>query len=387
MAEPEPESQGALDLPAVHVLGPDWAETDCPISVRELTTRLRAAGAAGARPSWSAYIPPAKASDALPVDDLVDMDVVDEMDELDEEEAEELAMQVLSSLEDKAKAAVLEAPGTGKQRKHPITALSWCTLSAEEGRWTSELRAAAAAEGAPPPAAELAKGLSIFELAQYAIVSKGDAGVGLKRLEAVAALQKEYGWERLSPEESMAWCEEKFPGCWLASGNDAMGRPAMGSDIENYVPSFSTAEDWSLLMRVCIDMMDAMTCDLDDVRAGCIFTAQCKNMGWKNYNQEAEEKMAALYQDAYPIKFKAMAMVDAPLMIWAMMKLVSLFIKKKLRDRMFIVTTAQLLASGLFASPADIPKNCGGTFEGDYSTWLQERLARRAKAIAAVQLP
>ena len=30
----------------------------------------------------------------------------------------------------------------------------------------------------------------------------------------------------------------------------------------------------------------------DDVRAGCIFTAQCKNMGWKNYNQEAEEKMA-----------------------------------------------------------------------------------------------
>ena len=267
MAEPEPESQGALDLPAVHVLGPDWAETDCPISVRELTTRLRAAGAAGARPSWSAYIPPAKASDALPVDDLVDMDVVDEMDELDEEEAEELAMQVLSSLEDKAKAAVLEAPGTGKQRKHPITALSWCTLSAEEGRWTSELRAAAAAEGAPPPAAELAKGLSIFELAQYAIVSKGDAGVGLKRLEAVAALQKEYGWERLSPEESMAWCDEKFPGCWLASGNDALGRPAMGSDIANYVPSFSTAEDWSLLMRLCIDMMDAMTCDLDDVRA------------------------------------------------------------------------------------------------------------------------
>ena len=117
----------------------------------------------------------------------------------------------------------------------------------------------------------------------------------------MAALQKEYGWERLSPEESMAWCEEKFPGCWLASGNDALGRPAMGSDIANYVPSFSTAEDWSLLMRVCIDMMDAMTCDLDDVRAGCIFTAQCKNMGWKNYNQEAEEKMAALYQDACAI--------------------------------------------------------------------------------------
>ena len=32
-----------------------------------------------------------------------------------------------------------------------------------------------------------------------------------------------------------------------------------------------------------------------------IFTAQCKNMGWKNYNQEAEEKMAALYQDACAI--------------------------------------------------------------------------------------
>jgi hypothetical protein len=56
------------------------------------------------------------------------------------------------------------------------------------------------------------------------------------------------------------------------------------------------------------------------------FSLQCAGIGWKNFSEEAERKMAKLYQDAYPIKFKNMVMLDSPLLIWAMMKVVMPFL-------------------------------------------------------------
>lgn len=69
------------------------------------------------------------------------------------------------------------------------------------------------------------------------------------------------------------------------------------------------------------------------------------------------------------------------------MKLAGVFIKKKLRDRMFIVSSEQLLNSGLFASSADYPALLGGSYpdsEQDFFAWLDSKLARRAQTIAAV---
>ena len=62
---------------------------------------------------------------------------------------------------------------------------------------------------------------------------------------------------------------------------------------------------------------------LDDVRGGCEMVFLGRGMGMKNYNHDAEEKFAGMYQDCYPIKFKVMAIVDAPFLIWALMKLAS----------------------------------------------------------------
>ena len=83
-------------------------------------------------------------------------------------------------------------------------------------------------------------------------------------------------------------------------------------------------------------------------------------------------------------------MVDAPFIIWVLMKLVSVFLKKKMRDRMFVVTSEKLQESGLFASPADCPAACGGTYTDEketFGSWLAAKAAQRAAAAAAVKLP
>ena len=216
MAEPEPQavdqsaevtttvaaSSKALDVPCVNVLG--LPDSESPMTIRNLTERL--AANPDTRGTWTVYMPPTKPEDALKVDDLVDLEAVDEMDEMDEDDKEELAIQVLTSLEEVAFKSVNEQVGSsGKKRKHPITATSWCTLSDEETRWTAELKAAVADGGTPAEVKALSSGMSDFEYAQYAIISKGDTANALMRMANIAKLRAEY-----RPEEAV---RSTFAGC------------------------------------------------------------------------------------------------------------------------------------------------------------------------------
>ena len=44
---------------------------------------------------------------------------------------------------------------------------------------------------------------------------------------------------------------------------------------------------------------------------------------------EGQKRFAGLYQDGYPLKLKAMVMVDAPWIMTAILKICRLFLKKK----------------------------------------------------------
>ena len=180
--------QHALDIPCVTVLG--LPDSESPMTIRDLTQRL-ASNPAGRR-EWTVYMPPTKPRDALKVEELVDLDAVDEVEEMTESDKEELAAQVLASLEEVAFRAVNEQVGSGgKKRKHPITATSWCTLSAEESRWTAELKASV--EAIPDPETRaLASAMSDFEYAQYAIVSKGATEKAVERMTNIAKLKAKY---------------------------------------------------------------------------------------------------------------------------------------------------------------------------------------------------
>ena len=55
-----------------------------------------------------------------------------------------------------------------------------------------------------------------------------------------------------------------------------------------------------------------MHADLDAIRKGIVFMADCEGMGWKNFSFEAEKRAAQFYQDAYPVRMKSIVMLDAP---------------------------------------------------------------------------
>mmetsp|Transcript_48875 Transcript_48875/g.122137 ORF Transcript_48875/g.122137 Transcript_48875/m.122137 type:complete len:199 (-) Transcript_48875:462-1058(-) len=188
------------------------------------------------------------------------------------------------------------------------------TLSPEEERWVSELWEACKAENLQP------KGK--YELACYAIVSKGNTQKGIARMKKIRQLQKEEGLEQVDVEEAWDWMDKTLPGCCQAGGVDAEGRTTLFMDYAAFHPgNIKTPRDWALMMVAFFDLFDCMSATLDDVRKGCGFVAQCQGMGFSNFSLEMEKRFAQVYQDGYPMKFKLIMMINPPTIINAIISI------------------------------------------------------------------
>lgn len=74
-----------------------------------------------------------------------------------------------------------------------------------------------------------------------------------------------------------------------------------------------------------------------------------------------------LFQGGYPAKLKKVLIVTAPLWFKAPFKILRLFVREKLRDRVFTVSIPQLT---LHIPRESLPHRLGGTLEVQHETWL-----------------
>lgn len=77
-------------------------------------------------------------------------------------------------------------------------------------------------------------------------------------------------------------------------------------------------------------------------------------------------KCISLLQGGYPAKLKKVLIVTAPLWFKAPFRILRLFVREKLRERVHTVNAPQL---GLHVPRASLPKQLGGQHEPDHSTW------------------
>lgn len=74
------------------------------------------------------------------------------------------------------------------------------------------------------------------------------------------------------------------------------------------------------------------------------------------------------FQGCYPAKLKKVLIVTAPLWFKAPFKILRLFVREKLRDRVFTVSVPQL---SLHIPRDSLPLHLGGTLRIDHSEWLK----------------
>ena len=113
-----------------------------------------------------------------------------------------------------------------------------------------------------------------------------------------------------------------MPGMMIACPSRGVYQPALlACDVGKYKPGEIEWEtEWDPAARSFLLLLDALNCDLDEIRAGVEMVQDCKEMGWGNVNMEVEKRSADLYQDAYPAKFKKIVLVDTGFIVGAIIK-------------------------------------------------------------------
>lgn len=73
-----------------------------------------------------------------------------------------------------------------------------------------------------------------------------------------------------------------------------------------------------------------------------------------------------LFQGGYPAKLKKVLIVTAPLWFKAPFRILRLFVREKLRERVHTVSAPQL---GAHVPRTSLPKQLGGQLEPDHAVW------------------
>ena len=260
------------------------------------------------------------------------------------------------------------------------------TLTAQEQTWARALRDALKAADVTLPAASESDML----LCQFAIIGKGKTEKAVERVKNyIKFVCGEYEFETNAAASNPAvigGMHRLWPSMMTFTPNKD-GHPALWSDIKPYEPSLITEELYLPLFQEFLLIMDAMTCDLDEVRAGCIFGGQVGGMGLRHVNMELEKRGANLYQESYPIRFYSWPVVGANRLFRVVIKLMkALFLKQKLADRIALIKVEKLGRPPHNYPPECLPACLGGTCTRPYTDELRERLARRAESIAKVRI-
>eukprot|EP00041_Stephanoeca_diplocostata_P003061 m.31643 g.31643 ORF g.31643 m.31643 type:complete len:207 (-) comp14010_c0_seq2:676-1296(-) len=176
--------------------------------------------------------------------------------------------------------------------------------------------------------------------------------------------------------------------CSLGSST-TVRHPTMAYHVEPYDPKLLKAKGSDGVTSTCqefIAIMEGLTADLDDVRAGCCMVQQAKGMSMKQMDVDLEKKFSAIYQDSYPVRFHQMVLVEGGLVIRWCMKLMKLFIKKKLAQRIVLCSSKDDLYTTYGYRREHLPSVFGGTYEGSVEDFVRASLERRKVSVEKVQI-
>ena len=103
-------------------------------------------------------------------------------------------------------------------------------------------------------------------------------------------------------------------------------------------------------------------------RSGLVFIYNMTGSKYANFDYDLSQKILTLLKGCYPARLKKVLIVTAPLWFKAPFKVLRLFVREKLRDRVFTVSSPQLVTHIPMEA---LPKCLGGSVEHDHHSWLQ----------------
>ncbi|XP_058061455.1 tyrosine-protein phosphatase non-receptor type 9 isoform X1 [Anopheles bellator] len=147
------------------------------------------------------------------------------------------------------------------------------------------------------------------------------------------------------------------------------GRDASGAAIAIFTANLHcpvTVTHKTTLQGV-VYQLDVALQNTDTQKAGLVFIYDMSTSKYSNFDYDLSQKILTLLKGGYPARLKKVLIVTAPLWFKAPFKILRLFVREKLRERVFTVSIPQL---SLHVPRESLPVRLGGTLEVDHSSWL-----------------
>ncbi|WAR00677.1 PTN9-like protein [Mya arenaria] len=149
------------------------------------------------------------------------------------------------------------------------------------------------------------------------------------------------------------------------SGRDSHGAGIALFTARLHFPPDTTHQS---VLKALIYILDAALESEETQRYGLVFVYDMSGSKYSNFDYDLSIKILNMLKGAYPARLKKVLIVTAPLWFKAPFKILRLFVREKLRDRVFTVTQSQLLEH----IPLDsLPQKFGGNLAVNNSLWLQ----------------
>jgi len=121
------------------------------------------------------------------------------------------------------------------------------------------------------------------------------------------------------------------------------------------------------VLQCVVYQLDVALEEVETQRNGLVFIYNMASSKYSNFDYDLSQKMLTLLKGCYPARLKKVLIVTAPLWFKAPFKVLRLFVREKLRDRVFTVSIPQLL---LHVDSGSLPSQLGGDLVYSHTTWL-----------------
>ncbi|XP_014255868.1 tyrosine-protein phosphatase non-receptor type 9-like [Cimex lectularius] len=113
--------------------------------------------------------------------------------------------------------------------------------------------------------------------------------------------------------------------------------------------------------------LDVALESVDTQKAGIVFIYDMSDSKYSHFDYDLSQKILTLLKGGYPARLKKVLIVTAPLWFKAPFKILRLFVREKLRDRVFTVSLPQL---SLHIPRESLPVALGGGLQVAHHAWL-----------------
>ncbi|XP_043472751.1 tyrosine-protein phosphatase non-receptor type 9 isoform X3 [Leptopilina heterotoma] len=199
---------------------------------------------------------------------------------------------------------------------------------------------------------------------KFLAARKFEVARALALYEQHEATRKREGLALLQPTQEPLLSELRTGKFTVLPSRDATGAAIAIFTAHSHLPQNTTHQT---TLQGVVYQLDAALESSETQRHGLVFIYDMSDSKYQNFDYDLSQKILTLLKGAYPAKLKKVLIVTAPLWFKAPFKILRLFVREKLRDRVFTVSIPQLT---LHIPRDSLPRRLGGSLEIQHEAWL-----------------